>query len=90
MVQSNLSLENIIIDEIVGAMSKELDNDIMRTCLASSGWTCVEFKYSNNTHATEVIKWLESSIGKTKWKRLNSYFVFANIEDAEWFMLRWM
>lgn len=90
MVQSDLSLIDKIVNEKLDELAKSIDNDVLRACLIDSGWTQVEFYYSNNNHAIDVREWLENNVSGGQWARLNSYFVFQNKKDAEWFMLRWL
>jgi hypothetical protein len=91
MVQSNIPLTiDQVIKEKVDEMQKGIDNDVMRACLVESGWTQVEFYYTNNKHAIDVLNWIGDNVKENQWSRLNSYFVFRKKKDAEWFMLRWL
>lgn len=90
MVQSDVSLIDKIVNEKLDELTKAIDNDVLRVCLIEGGWTQVEFYYSSSKHAVDVREWLENNVGEKQWSRLNSYFVFRNKKDAEWFVLRWL
>jgi len=90
MVQSDISLNDIILAEKLDEMTKSIDNDVLRSCLVEGGWTEIEFYYKNNSHAIDVLEWLGKNVKENQWSRLNSYFVFRKKKDAEWFVLRWL
>jgi hypothetical protein len=90
MVQSDISLNDIILEEKLDEMTKSIDNDVLRSCLVEGGWTEIEYYYKNNSHAVDVLEWLSKNVKENQWSRLNSYFVFRKKKDAEWFVLRWL
>lgn len=90
MVQSDISLNDIILTEKLDEMTKSIDNDVLRACLVEGGWTEIEFYYKNNSQAIDVLEWLGKNVKENQWSRLNSYFVFRKKKDAEWFALRWL
>ncbi len=90
MVQSDISLNDIILEEKLDEMTKSIDNDVLRSLLVEGGWTEIEFYYKNNSQAIDVLEWLGKNVKENQWSRLNSYFVFRKKKDAEWFVLRWL
>ena len=84
-----MTLEDEIAESIAKDIAKEIDDGIMVDLLKDIGWTSVEFSYKDNYHAVDVTHWLmENCPGK--WRRLSSFYVFEDIKEAEWFILRWI
>ena len=84
-----MPLEDEIAESIATEIAKEIDDGIMADILVMNGWTSVAFFYKDNYHAVGVTHWLmENCPGK--WRRLNSFYVFEDIREAEWFILRWI
>lgn len=90
MVQSKVSLENVILEEKLKEFAHALDDDVMRVCLVESGWTEVNYQFKSKDHAVDVITWIGEHFKNNTWSRLGSYYVFKNKKDAEWFILRWV
>lgn len=81
-------LEDELADALAGEIQKEIDNEIILHFLVENGWIKVEYHFVNNIHAVGVYDWCEKTC-QGAYRRLNSYFVFHDEKDAEWFILRW-
>ena len=51
--------------------------------------TPVHYIFKDNYHATDVQIWLQNEcIGK--YRRVGSFYLFEDKQDAEWFVLKWI
>ena len=91
MVQTKMavkSLEDEMADILAKEIAREIDDGIMSNILVETGWTSVQFYFKDNFHANDVNLWLMENC-KHKWRRLGSDYLFEDIKEAEWFILRW-
>ena len=83
-----MNIKDEIVEQMALEIQKEIDNEIMSNVLVSSGWTPVKFHYKSNEHANDVTFWLMETC-RSKWHRYGSEYVFEDMQEAEWFILRW-
>ena len=92
MVQAKMDVRNLIEDEMAEILAKEIqkeiDDGIMSNILIETGWTPVQFHFKDNFQATDIQIWLQNECSG-KYRRLGSDYLFEDVKDAEWFILRW-
>lgn len=81
-------LEDEMADILAKEIAREIDDGIMSNILVETGWIPVQFYYKDNYHANDVNFWLLENC-KNKWRRLGSDYLFEDVKEAEWFILRW-
>ena len=89
MVQSNVSLEDEIMETLSKNIQQEMDQSVMLEILVECGWTKVPYHFTSSHHAVDVMMWLDDTL-RDNWQRLSGSFIFKDKKDAEWFMLRWL
>ena len=85
----NSTLQDEIISNIAKQMQQDIDDGIISTMLVEDGWISVQFYFKDNYHANDVNFWLLENCSK-KWRRLGSAYLFEDVKEAEWFILRWL
>lgn len=68
---------------------EENTNNIQRIFIGTLGDYCVEV---HSRMGKDVNDWCVKTFGNAstkRWFRLNDTFIFLNIEDRNWFLLRW-
>lgn len=76
-------IESKIADEFANRIKEQIDDEILGTMLELSGWIKV------NSFMCVPQEWLDENI-KGEYRKLHSGWHFANKQDAEWFILRWL
>lgn len=84
-----MSLEQEMMERISKEIAKEIDEGIMSDMLIEIGWTPVEFYFQDNHHANDVNFWLLENC-KSHWRRFGKKYLFEDVKEAEWFILRWI
>lgn len=82
-------LEDEMAETMAKEMQKEIDGEILRTCLVETGWIQVKFIHKDREQSYEIRDWCETNIKNFQWAHLGNYYLFNNKKDAEWFILRW-
>ena len=75
--------------EAATEMQKSIDEGVLLSVLVEGGWTKIEFHFTDNKQAVDIVNWCVENFKKNQWHRLQQYFVFRKKKDAEWFILRW-
>jgi hypothetical protein len=83
------SLEDELTEILSKEIAEEIDSAILAKLYCNDGWTKVPFLYKNSSQAIDVNEWLTNTC-KNKWIRLGSNYLFEDIKEAEWFILRWV
>ena len=76
-------------DKIGKQIAKDIDEEVMSNILTESGWTPVNFHFKDNYHANDVNFWLLEHCSD-RWLRLGSDYLFKDVKEAEWFILKWV
>lgn len=82
------SIEDEWYETVAKEIAREIDDGIMSNILVESGWTPVHFTFKDNFQATDIQIWLQNEC-KGMYRRLGSDYLFKDVKDAEWFILRW-
>jgi len=84
-----VNIEKEILERAGAEMAREIDREVLWGMLEGIGWTRVMLpRLIDNIHAIDITYWLEGNC-KNSYERNGRDFLFEDIKDANWFMLRW-
>jgi hypothetical protein len=84
-----MNLQDEMLEQAGKAMANEIDREVLWGMLQSMGWTRVMIpRFVDNNHAIDITYWLEATCKKA-YERNGRDFLFEDIKDANWFVLRW-
>lgn len=78
-------LENEIIDQAAESMARDIDREVLWGFLTQIGWTRVIIQQNYNL---VIDAWLHHNC-KGAYEHHNKDFIFEDVKDANWFILRW-
>lgn len=85
---SNSLLEEYA-SEAAEQFAKDIDAEVMRQTLISSGWHEVVLQPMTWEHGYSVDLWVEENIKGNRWT-YGLVWLFKDEKDANWFSLRWL
>ena len=84
------TIKTEIVDKIGQDMAREIDREVLWGMLSGLGWTRVMLpRLIDNHHAIDITYWLQANC-KNAYERNGRDFLFESLQDANWFILRWM
>jgi hypothetical protein len=84
-----MNIEEEMINRAGKQMAQDIDREVLWGMLQGIGWTRVMLPtMGNGEQAVDIIVWLENNCKKA-YERNGRDFIFEDIKDANWFILRW-
>jgi hypothetical protein len=84
-----MTLEEEIINKAGNAMARSINQEVLWGMLEGLGWTRVMLtRLTDNNHAVDIGYWLADNC-KRAYERSGRDFLFEDVKDADWFVLRW-
>jgi len=84
-----MNIEEEMINRASKQMAQDIDREVLWGMLQGIGWTRVMLPtMGNGEQAVDIIVWLENNCKKA-YERNGRDFIFEDIKDANWFILRW-
>jgi hypothetical protein len=84
-----MNIEQEIIDNAAKALANEIDFEILVGMLVELGWTKVVLSPMTWEDSYYIDMWTAQNI-KGNFETMGLVWVFENIQDANWFKLRWL
>jgi hypothetical protein len=85
-----MNIEQDIINKAGKAMAADIDREVLWGMLQAIGWTRIMLP--NETamlNATLIKEWLSINC-KQSHEHYRSDFIFEDVRDANWFVMRWL
>ena len=79
-------LEDVILDRAAASLAREVDREVLWGMLEGVGWTRVMIQQNYNL---AIDAWLHHNC-KRAYEHHNRDFIFEDVKDANWFILRWL
>jgi hypothetical protein len=84
-----MNIQEEMIEFKAKQLSDEIDREVLWGMLEGIGWHRVMLpRLIDNNHAVDITHWLEENCKKA-YERSGRDFLFEDVKDADWFVLRW-
>ena len=87
IAEQNVMLEKEILEATAKKMQMEIDREILWSMLEELGWHRVML--SKNINEVDIKQWIALNC-KQGVEHHGRDFIFEDIKDANWFVLRWL